>query len=120
MSLHKVIDAKGNGEVTLNANDPFNPEDYYAGGTNPITGKTIGYDKLSVTSNVDMTKAGEYTVVYQYTMQDGTKVSKTLTVKVVDNGSHEQADPQPGPGPQPNPNPNPQPGPDSKKPANPD
>lgn len=85
VSMHRVISAEK--EVTLHVNDSFDAASYYLGGEDPITGATIDYADLSVTSNVDMAHAGEYTVVYQYTLQDGTKVSRTMTVTVKDKPS---------------------------------
>lgn len=83
VSMHKVISAEK--EVTLHVNDSFDATSYYLGGKDPITGATIGYANLNVTSDVDMAHAGEYTVVYHYTLQDGTKVSRTMKVHVVND-----------------------------------
>lgn len=83
VSMHRVISAEK--EVTLHVNDSFDAASYYLGGKDPITGATIGYADLNVTSDVDMAHAGEYTVVYHYTLQDGTKVSRTMKVHVVND-----------------------------------
>ena len=83
VSMHRVISAEK--EVTLHVNDFFDAASYYLGGKDPITGATIGYADLNVTSDVDMAHAGEYTVVYHYTLQDGTKVSRTMKVHVVND-----------------------------------
>ena len=83
VSMHRVISAEK--KVTLHVNDFFDAASYYLGGKDPITGATIGYADLNVTSDVDMAHAGEYTVVYHYTLQDGTKVSRTMKVHVVNN-----------------------------------
>ena len=83
VSMHRVISAEK--KVTLHVNDFFDAASYYLGGKDPITGATIGYADLNVTSDVDMAHAGEYTVVYHYTLQDGTKVSRTMKVHVVND-----------------------------------
>ena len=83
VSMHRVISAEK--EVTLHVKDFFDAASYYLGGKDPITGATIGYADLNVTSDVDMAHAGEYTVVYHYTLQDGTKVSRTMKVHVVND-----------------------------------
>ena len=83
VSMHRVISAEK--EVTLHVNDFFDAASYYLGGKDPITGATISYADLNVTSDVDMAHAGEYTVVYHYTLQDGTKVSRTMKVHVVND-----------------------------------
>ena len=80
VSMHRVISAEK--EVTLHVNDSFDAASYYLGGKDPITGATIGYADLNVTSDVNMAHAGEYTVVYHYTLQDRTKVSRTMKVHV--------------------------------------
>ena len=83
VSMHRVISAEK--EVTLHVNDSFDAASYYLGGKDPITGATIGYADLNVTSDVNMAHAGEYTVVYHYTLQDRTKVSRTMKVHVVND-----------------------------------
>ena len=83
VSMHKVISAEK--EVTLHVNDSFDAASYYLGGKDPITGATIGYADLNVTSDVNMAHAGEYTVVYHYTLGDGTTVSRTTMVKVIND-----------------------------------
>ena len=83
VSMHRVISAEK--EVTLHVNDFFDAASYSLGGKDPITGATISYADLNVTSDVDMAHAGEYTVVYHYTLQDGTKVSRTMKVHVVND-----------------------------------
>ena len=83
VSMHRVISAEK--EVTLHVNDSFDAASYYLGGKDPITGATIGYADLNVTSDVNMAHAGEYTVVYHYTLQDCTKVSRTMKVHVVND-----------------------------------
>lgn len=83
VSMHRVISAEK--EVTLHVKDFFDAASYYLGGKDPITGATISYADLNVTSDVDMAHAGEYTVVYHYTLQDGTKVSRTMKVHVVND-----------------------------------
>ena len=83
VSMHRVISAEK--EVTLHVKDFFDAASYYLGGKDPITGATISYADLNVTSDVDMAHAGEYTVVYHYILQDGTKVSRTMKVHVVND-----------------------------------
>ena len=83
VSMHRVISAEK--EVALHVNDSFDAASYYLGGKDPITGATIGYADLNVTSDVNMAHAGEYTVVYHYTLQDRTKVSRTMKVHVVND-----------------------------------
>lgn len=83
VSMHKVISAEK--EVTLHVNDSFDAARYYLGGKDPITGATIDYTHLSVASDVDMAHVGEYTVVYHYTLGDGTTVSRTTMVKVIND-----------------------------------
>ena len=83
VSMHRVISAEK--KVTLHVNDSFDAASYYLGGKDPITGATIGYADLNVTSDVNMAHAGEYTVVYHYTLQDRTKVSRTMKVHVVND-----------------------------------
>lgn len=83
VSMHRVISAEK--KVTLHVNDSFDAASYYLGGKDPITGATIGYADLNVTSDVNMAHAGEYTVVYHYTLQDSTKVSRTMKVHVVND-----------------------------------
>lgn len=83
VSMHRVISAEK--EVTLHVNDSFDAASYYLGGKDPITGAAIGYADLNVTSDVNMAHAGEYTVVYHYTLQDRTKVSRTMKVHVVND-----------------------------------
>lgn len=83
VSMHRVISAEK--EVTLHVDDSFDAASYYLGGKDPITGATIGYADLNVTSDVNMAHAGEYTVVYHYTLQDRTKVSRTMKVHVVND-----------------------------------
>ncbi|MFD0705154.1 LPXTG cell wall anchor domain-containing protein [Alloscardovia venturai] len=88
VSMHKVISAEK--EVTLHVNDTFDAATYYLGGKDPITNTTINYANLNVTSDVNMSEAGEYTVVYHYTLQDGTTVSRTMKVKVVGDTKPQQ------------------------------
>ena len=74
----KLVINKANGQASWQAADNF------ISATNS-DGSVLSLADLTTTDNLDLTKAGSYTVTYQFTDKNGNVYSKDVTVEVVDS-----------------------------------
>ncbi|MFT8459542.1 MAG: bacterial Ig-like domain-containing protein, partial [Liquorilactobacillus ghanensis] len=78
-----VINAKDS-TIIAGPNTKWDKEDNFTSATDE-NGNPLQISDLTVTGSVDTTKAGEYEITYSCIDKDGNRVSKTITVTVVDS-----------------------------------